>query len=340
MIRNGFRPWGRMDSVLRGYTNQEWAFLGCLATEDRSIAAYKLLQSIGKVSNALVFHVKDSPSRFDSSINAKIEKLRIEWRNLGLVDDQIVPRDILGPHGEFATDIDRFINGLQATNVLIDISCLPKRFFFLILKKLISGLPNVQNILACYTDAQEYSKERLAENHSSWAPLPGFIAPANEPDEKKLIVSLGYEPLGLPDLYSNGLFNSSDIEFLFPFPASPESISKNWKFLQRLMTIRSGSTNIRRIDPLNVPDVFELLSSLTDKGLTYSTLAPFGPKSISLAMCLFAISCSAKSSAPSVFYTQPTVYHPEYSIGVKAHKGIPFVNTYCLRLHGQNLYGV
>lgn len=46
--------------------------------------------------------------------------------------------------------------------------------------------------------------------------------------------ALGYEPLGLPDLTLSGEFASASVTLLFPFPSSPERVSKNWKFARYL----------------------------------------------------------------------------------------------------------
>ncbi len=63
------------------------------------------------------------------------------------------------------------------------------------------------------------------------------------------------------------------------------------------------------------------------------SFAPFGPKTFSVAMCLYAIQ---KDSA--VYYPQPTVYHPDYSIGIKNNEPSEAVNAYWIKQGGINLY--
>ncbi|MNE96388.1 hypothetical protein D3C80_1945870 [compost metagenome] len=92
------------------------------------------------------------------------------------------------------------------------------------------------------------------------------------------------------------------------------------------------------MDGINVPEVFDAIGALTDFGERFAILAPFGPKPISLAMALYASRVYTGQEHCSVNYTQPTVYNPDYSSGVKLQRGLPLINSYAIRLNGQNLY--
>jgi hypothetical protein len=76
---------------------------------------------------------------------------------------------------------------------------------------------------------------------------------------------------------------------------------------------------------MSVPNVYDKISSLgKDKKVIF---APYGPKTISLGMCLYA---SLNGSA--VYYTQPTSYNPNYSDGCgKSY-------AYLIKLDGALLY--
>ena len=80
-------------------------------------------------------------------------------------------------------------------------------------------------------------------------------------------------------------------------------------------------------------DAFDILMNMTGDGERRALMAPYGPKPISLAMCIYAI----KHKAP-VYYTQPRAYHPEYSTGVSKVNSQPEIYAYCLRLEGKDLY--
>jgi len=342
MIRNGFRPWGGLHSILKDFPNRPWSFVGCISMEDRCLAARETLLNTNAISQSLLFRIKDGHSRYTQEVESKTDINEAKFIATGVQVAEIKKLLLLGRHGDIQDEIQNFLLNATSKNLIIDISSLPKKFFFLLIRKALETNSQVfENILITYTEPESYSSKPLAENPEVWKPLPGFNGPRVEPPSMTLIIGLGYEPLGLPDLYSSGLFNNGKIRLLFPFPTSHSSVARNWEFA-RLLEPAPGnaSTEIERIDSLNVPDVFDKISSLTLQGSEYSILAPFGPKPVSLAMCLFASSLSKSPIAPSVFYTQPTVYNPAYSSGVKSIDGNKVINAYCIRLHGDNLYSV
>ena len=63
--------------------------------------------------------------------------------------------------------------------------------------------------------------------------------------------------------------------------------------------------------------------------------APYGTKSMSLAMCLYA--CSHPENT-DVCYTQPKSYNPQYSTGISMVNGVPDTFAYCIRLDGKDFY--
>ncbi|MFP3675336.1 hypothetical protein SB724_21205, partial [Bacillus sp. SIMBA_031] len=78
---------------------------------------------------------------------------------------------------------------------------------------------------------------------------------------------------------------------------------------------------------------------LTHRGRLKAWLAAFGTKPVSLAMALFGIYYNAP-----VYYTQPTLYRPDYSTGVATFvtsKGEqkPSCFAYPIRLNFRDLYG-
>jgi len=334
-----FRPWGLLCDILNGEPKKTWDFLSCVSMEDRSLAAYSLIRETQELGNSIIFDIEDNDSRFKERVDnatATNKKLLI---NMGCVSDSFSHHYISGRTSVYIDKIDSFFNDCDADNLVIDITSLPKKYFFIILKKALENYDEHKNIIVTYTQPAKYGGVKLAENHEGWNALPGFQGPVKEPKEKKLIIGLGFEPLGLPAMYGKGLFNKSDKHFLFPFPAQPESIARNWEFLRQLQPNPSGPLqNLLMVDGLNVPMIFDKLNQITDTGASFSILAPFGPKPMSLAMCLFACSHANKEAAPSVFYTQPTVYNPNYSVGVGSTASKPCIYAYAIRLNGKNLY--
>jgi len=339
MIRETFRPWGRMELILDQLNTDQWSFIGAVSTEDRCSTALELLCDRRAKDKSLIFRIEDAPSRFYKEVERKTSLKEEDFIRLGILASEIRKHKLLGRHGGPLNDAMQFINDPEVEDLIIDVSSLPKKFFFFVIRKVLEQPSRLRNVIVTYTEPGSYCFESLAENPEAWNPLPGFLPPRKEPDKKVLFIGLGFEPLGLPELYSSGLFSSAKIRLLFPFPADPTGVSRNWDFARLLEPVPgNASANIERVDARNVPDTFDKLVSLSQRGQIYSILAPFGPKPMSLAMCLFASVYSVREYNPSVFYTQPTVYNPGYSYGVKIVDGKPMVNAYCIRINGKNLY--
>lgn len=95
----------------------------------------------------------------------------------------------------------------------------------------------------------------------------------------------------------------------------------------------SGEMRRHVKDSKSVSDAFDQLMTLTNGGMERAELAPFGPKLMSVAICIFSV----LTDSP-VFYTQPTAYHPDYSLGVSKIAGKREIYAHCIRLGGKDLY--
>lgn len=154
-----------------------------------------------------------------------------------------------------------------------------------------------------------------------------------------MVVGIGYEPLGLPDLVDAGRFDEAQMNFLFPFPAQADRVARNWRFIRGVFpNPDSGRLSVTRVDGINVPEVFQALLGIGEHGEQGLILAPFGPKPVSLAMALYAAKYSQPPNQTGVYYTQPTYHNPEYSTGVRQIDGYPALNAYCVKLNGHLVY--
>jgi hypothetical protein len=212
-------------------------------------------------------------------------------------------------------------------NIVIDISTFPKRFFFPLVKRLLNA--GLKNLIVTYTSPLQYCKDELSGNPYPWDHLPLFM-PVDYPERQidVAIVSIGFMPFGLPGLLLSR-YNSTPVKFLFPFPPGPPSYQRTWDFVRKIeQSFNFKPTDkIIRLDANNMPEAFEYIISETHNVTKRAIFAPYGPKPMSLAMCIYAT-----INDSSVYYTQPTHYHPHYSIGV----GKTF--AYALILGGNNLY--
>ncbi|MCY2990862.1 MAG: hypothetical protein NTY19_23745 [Planctomycetota bacterium] len=335
MLRGEFRPWGSLSWVLAHLRAKKWSLLGCIATGERCLAAWEILASQRVLTHALMMEIHDEHpdggrhSRFYEKTEAKLKNRMRDFVTAGGNKDQIAKFYLSDFHGRIVDATDSFAAG-AGSNVIIDISALPKRFFFPMIRRLLSA-GSIENLIATYSVPDRYADGQLAEDPGPWMYLPTFLPPDPEPEEKVLIVGLGYEPLGLRQV-----LQGKDFNLLFPFPSLSPGIRRNWEFVRELIPLLRHEP--QRVYIYDVSETYERIAAMTDFGRRYAVVAPYGPKTTSLAMCLYAVSDRASLSPPAVYYTQPRVYNPDYSIGIKKEGGVPKVLAYCLRLGGRNLY--
>lgn len=334
MRNNVYRPWGLLSWIHTRFPGVQWDFLGCLGTEERSLECYTQMHRFGRVNSQRMIVVNDPPSSYTKTTN---DLLFCQKRKL-LDDTGIVESDI-SEINLFATtdEIHQVVNSLIENtngNILLDISSFPKRIFFPLIKFLVKS-DAVSNLLISYTVPSMYSKGALAESPDSWAAMPAFGPASLGKKVEIVLVGVGFIPFGLPDLLKNQ-FNDAEVKLLFPFPPGPPMYQRSWEFVREIekdYTLWS-SAQIQRLDAYDVSDAFDHIRYFTRFGEKNCLLAPYGPKPISLSMCLFAIQTNC-----AVFYTQPTVYNPHYSEGVKkSFRGEEEIYTYCVKIGGKNLY--
>ena len=84
----------------------------------------------------------------------------------------------------------------------------------------------------------------------------------------------------------------------------------------------------------DVSQVFDLISSTTQNASKSSVMLPYGPKTTSLAMCLYAISVErAKKRNVPVIYAQPKSYSINYSSGVSREFGVANTKAYSIKIN-------
>ncbi len=332
-----YRPWGNLSWVLERCLPKQWSLLGCLGTEVRSLACWQVLHDSAKLHGTRLMRVSDGPSRYRSAAPfAQEARKRLTERNLELIakggsTNDVEDHELLEPHDRIVTSVDDFMNA-ASSDVVLDITSLPKRFFFPAIKRILQN-PDVRNLIVTYTMPQLYPRDVLALNHNGWAHLPLFSGDTSI-TAKLLVAGVGFEPLGLPEQLEHG--SGLPVKLLLPFPASPLSFQRSWDLIRKLKAHRTEDMiDVYRVEARNVSDAFDRLLMLTNNGEERTELAPFGPKPISVAMCLFSL----LTNTP-VFYTQPTAYHPSYSLGVSEVDGVPEIYAYCIKLEGRHLYAL
>lgn len=334
-----FRPWGKVQDMLAHQAGEQWALIGCVSFERRCTAIFDSMLALGISGPQLILQIEDPLSISTPEIEQLTgENLRL-IEALGLQNQQITKVGLTEAFRSFEHILKQFLASVGQRNLIVDITSLPKKVYFFLTKLLFQDPAGPRNVVFTYAEPERYSEEPLAANPDPWEALPGFRVSTSDQTARAVVVGIGYEPLGLPDLVESGKFDEAKITFLFPFPAQADRVARNWRFIRGIFpNADSDRLSIRRVDGINVPEVFETLASLGDQGELGLTLAPFGPKPVSLAMALYAARHSSPNTQTGVYYTQPTYYNPNYSTGVRSIDGQPVVNTYCVKLNGQLLY--
>jgi len=305
------RAWGPLEWLLRKLpqTKEPIYVVGSLSSEERCTAVPSIAARHSP-ERVRLLKIVDPPSRYSSKIKDKTE------RNYGTLCNLL--GDVLeAPAERFLFDNDEFIASAfdfldsctSPCSLWLDVTCLPKRFFFLLVKLALRD-PRIRNLLVTYAQPApgRYTDEHLAEDPGDAQPLPGFGLVESDPDE--LIIAVGFESLGLPQLL--GEYRDKRRLVLVPFPPGQPYSRRIW---QTIMNIgHPGDANLKRVPALDVFEALDIIKEDTSYDIALGkppALAPYGPKPISLAMCLYAV----KFGSP-VFYTQPRVYHPDYTVGV------------------------
>lgn len=334
---NVFRPWGHIDWLLSRLDSESWSLLACCSSEPRSIA---LAKHLGRNSfrNVEIITIHDPDPLNPEENSRKLDTHIDELQNCGFQSDEISDMELLAGLDVTRSCVEKLMTG-NLTNIIIDITSLPKIWFFPIIQAVLeSGQFN--NVIVTYTSASGYPKQ-LSYNLAPLRVLPGFYAEDGRNEHESIIVGIGFEPFGLVSLLKNQ--QAKKIRLIFPFPPGPPGHRRNWIFVKKIeehmKEEQTNPPNQVHIDMYDCPQIFEALCSMTSDGQQTSAIAPYGPKTISLAMCLFALAAAAagRDRVP-VFYAQPQRYALDYSIGTKMHGDIPDITGYCLQLAGRNLY--
>jgi hypothetical protein len=326
MLSVNFRPWGELEWLLKKLNTNKWYYVGCLSTEDRCLSCLSILLKNNYVRESLFIEVVDPVSLEEKVIKSKIAKNKNKLASI-TTNFEIETFNLICDDYEIVGIADSIISSGHRS-IIFDITSFPKRFFFPILK-LLSRNPIISNILVTYTKAESYSSSDLSDDPEPWYPLPLF-RPEDFPEPKYELafVGTGFMPFSLPKLLKD---NHSEISLrlFFPFPPGPPNYQRSWEFIRKIEKhyVLKEVDEIARVNSTDVNETFDYIETASENGDKKCLFAPYGPKPISLAMCLWAI----KNNAP-VYYTQPKFYNPDYSVGAKE------TLAYLVRFNNQEYY--
>lgn len=328
-----YRPWGPVDWVLSLSNRKQWRFVGVLGTEERSLCSWAYIKSLGAVASELFVEIHDVDSvKYRNRATQALEARRQEFSRLGGDAARVQEMELMSELFIVSTLAKNAEAG--SSSIILDITSFPKRFFFPILRTLMLS-SQVKDLLLTYTTPMSYAREGepLYEDIEPWRNLPGFGGAATS-HEEQWVVSVGFLVESLR-MYVGGNPNEK-MKILIPFPAPLSVLRRTWEAVATLERDHSGARFEKfRVETLDMSAAFDRILSIAVNSKKPLTFAPFGPKPMSAAMCLYAI-----QKGSSVHYPQPTVYHPEYSLGIRKNDPQAAINAYWVKHEGENLYNV
>ena len=331
----GFRPWGPFRWLLPKIPVQRWALLGVLGTEDRCTAVLAEMRSTATSRHFL--EILDPHVSPDQDIAERLQEVRGRLLSHGVRQDEIRTVQLLDSIDTMREEVDHFL-AQSGPNVILDITSMPKWWSFPIVRFLLQAGP-VENLVITYTSAEKYG-QLLSSDPKALGRLPTFDGYRVSDRYDEVIIGVGFAPLGLKDLYAEDI---GTVRYIFPFPPGPPNFSRNWHFLRELEedveNRKLPAEDRLHIHMYDVPSAFDAFSKLTKRGTVSCAVAPFGPKTLSLSMCLFALAAEEAQNEPvHAFYTQPQRYALDYTTGVNLVDGVADVKAYFVRAAGRNFY--
>lgn len=236
-----YRPWGSIDWALSLSSPKQWHFVGAIATEERSLCAWTEMRKLGSVSGEVFAEIHDIDSeKYRNRNQTALKQRRAEFTEHG---GNVAAICSFGLMDELFR-IDVFSKRVEERNasVVLDITSLPKRFFFPILRVLVNS-DNVSNLLLTYTCPESYADDApLYEDIEPWKTLPGFGGVGGQPEQ--WIVSVGFLVESLRRYVGDNPHEKMKI--LIPFPAPLAALRRTWKSVADLerATQMLGSINI------------------------------------------------------------------------------------------------
>lgn len=339
-----YRPWGPFHWVMARLADGEWDLVSVIGTEDRCAAVPRNVAGQSPRS-ALFLRIEDPEPEDESAYALRLDQIEASINAVCLYPSATERVPLLASIDRISECAERIARE-SGGRVVIDLTAMPKYWFFPLLRFLLRD-ERVRDLVATYASATEYAPA-ISSNPQPLAELPTFESDSSA-EAHELIVGIGFAPLGLKDLYKPSIRR---IRYLFPFPPGPPNVDRNWEFLKEM----HNQTDFRdpkegkhynpkrdrwHVHMYDCPANFDALCRFSDQGRTSVLLAPFGPKTVSMAMCLFALAVErAGLGHVSAYYTQPKRYALDYSSGIGQRDGRDDIRAYCLKLGGRFLYGL
>lgn len=328
-------PWGRLDWLCNKLSIQKWHLVSCCSFEERCLSIPHYLCTSKKLSHSTILSIfEPDDSKYQESARNLIQSNRALLEKLHMPQAKYHNIDLFCKLGEVRSIFNDILERSDG-KILLDISTFPKRFFFPLVNWLYNH-SDVTDLVIGYTRPKQYRLDGLSFDPDPSSVIPG-CATETELTPELIVIAVGYMYLGFPGILKDHS-QSMEVEALLPFPPGPPNYQKNWAFLKEIEDCLPQRNSLKpfRVSALNVPQIFSKLVHLSDNGKKELLLAPYGPKTMSLAMSIF----KAITNNSSVIYTQPKSYHHDYSKGVREDSDGIQRYGYYLKSKGTKLYEI
>lgn len=286
-------------------------FIGSVSFEDRHKGALVLMKGRKLLSNFSIFiiEIEDNESFYKDSCN-ELQKKNLEDLKYFL-GDRIRPgiKGTLSNSDFIVQEIVRIIEK-EEKDVFFDISTIPKKIFFPIIKFLYENWVHNHKVFIIYTKAEHYPIW-LSKDPEEISYLPGFAGHYAGGKECVWIPILGFEGGLAKKIYESGGFN--DIYPIIGFPSImvDRVLYANKDIIDKLPNGLKDITYCPTDDPFETYNTIKQIISRNKRNNRHFILSPMGTKPQSLGCCLLAI----EENLP-VMYAQPKTYSPNYSNGI------------------------
>ncbi|MGR9315569.1 hypothetical protein ACU8LZ_03770 [Rhizobium leguminosarum] len=335
-----FRPWGDFSWVLSKQTPKDWVGLTCVATEKRSVSSIAELSK--HVRWMSVISIQD-PDPFDLEQQKKaLEESTEVVKTAKKCAAVFYEEDLKSSLDSIRERVDECIG--QSPDIILDITCFPKRWFFPMIRFFYED-ERVRNLLIVYTLGEGYAPQ-ISENYELLRPIQGFASMEARADHDIAFIGVGFHSISMLTMFGDD--RPKALRLLFPFPPGPPGLKRNWRFvehIERTMKFADGSTetfkpmDYLQLSAIDASQAFDAMRAVSKNGQKTSLMAPYGPKPISLAMCLFALAAEAKHLPEvPIYYAQPQRYAVNYTERAVERNGKLQMLAYSVKHEGMPIY--
>lgn len=286
------------------------SIISACGSEDR---AYEIIQKVADEGSAKRLVLFDYCERRDTLTKEQLEKYK-KWENIGIAST-VIECKIDEPSIAIKEGLRKHnIQFKEVDNIAVDISCMTRPYYFLIIKYLAKDI-GIKTLTIYYTEPESYKfgSGRYTEYKSSHgamaiAEIPGFSGDIDLKKDSALIVILGFD--GEMASYIVEGIGAKEIIAINGFP-SYETKFKDISIVNNKEILNNIPQNNVHYSPADNPfetynEIARIVNRLRDKNIT---IAPMGTKPMALGACLYAL----ENEWIGIIYPKPMAYESEIS---------------------------